>query len=211
MKVSGSILSSTISAKEAIKIYNNTSLDYIHLDIMDGKFVKNKTWTLSEIKTFSDIAKKSFDVHLMVKSPEKYIDELSMLNTSFITFHFEAVKNHMDIINHIKMNGIRVGMAISPETSPKEVFKFLPYLDLVLVMSVEPGASGQKFMESVLYKIDILKKEINDKGYITIINVDGGVNDETILLLKEKNIDMVVSASYLLSGDTENKIRNFKN
>lgn len=211
MKVSGSILSSTLSAKEAINIYNKTSIDYIHLDIMDGKFVNNKTWTIGEINKLANNTTKSFDIHLMVKSPDKYIDDLSLLNTSYITFHYEAVNNHLDIINHIKMNGIKAGIAISPKTSPKEILSLLPYLDLVLIMSVEPGASGQKFMESVLYKIDILKKEIAEKGYKTIINVDGGINDETIESLKEKNVDMVVSASYLLSGDTENKIRNFKN
>ena len=210
MKVSGSILSNKLSAKEAFNIYNNTSLDYIHLDIMDGKFVDNKSWTLSEIKNFYKYTMKSFDIHLMVKNPDKYIDDLCTLNTSYITFHFEAVKNHLDIINHIKMNGVRVGIAINPNTSPKEIFSLLPYVDLVLIMSVEPGSSGQKFMESILYKIDILKKEIEEKKLNTIINVDGGVNDETINYLKERNVDMVVSASYLLSGDTENKINMFR-
>ena len=101
-------------------------------------------------------------------------------------------------------------MAIKPGTKVQDIFSLLPLLDLVLVMTVEPGASGQKFMESMVYKIEALRKEIDEKGYKTIISVDGGVNNANIELLKEKGIDMAVSASYLLSGDTENKIKNMK-
>ncbi len=210
MKVSGSILSSKITAKEAIEIYNKTNIDYIHLDIMDGKFVENKTWTMSDINKFSKIATKSFDVHLMVNNPDKYIDELSMMNTSYITFHYEAVKKPLDVINHIKNNGIRCGIAINPDTKVSDIFPLLKEVDLVLIMSVVPGSSGQSFMESVLYKLDVLRKEINEKKLNTLISIDGGINDETFIKVKD-NIDIVVSASYLLEGNTKEKIDNFKN
>ena len=209
MKVSGSILSTSISAKDAINIYNNTSIDYIHLDVMDGKFVDNKSYTMSDIIKFSSIAKKSFDVHLMVNNPDKYVDELSMLNTSFITFHFEAVKKPLDVINHIKNNGIRCGIAINPSTNVSDIFPLLKEVDLVLIMSVVPGASGQSFMDSVLYKLDVLRKEISEKGYSCIVSIDGGINEESFPKVKDK-VDMVVSASYLLSSDTERKINEFK-
>ena len=210
MKISGSILSSTISAKDAIKLYDKTSLDYIHIDVMDGKFVGNKTYTIKDITNFSNYTSKPFDVHLMVNNPLKYIDDLSMLNTEYITFHLEAVKNPIDVINRIKENGLRVGIAIKPNTKVQDILPYLKDIDLVLVMTVEPGSSGQSFMESMVYKIEVLRKEIDEKGYKTIISVDGGVNDTNIELLKEKGIDMAVSASYLLSGDTENKIKNMK-
>lgn len=211
MKVSGSILSNAIKAKDAILIYDKTSIDYIHIDVMDGKFVENKSFSLGDIVKFTKFTTKPFDVHLMVKNPDKYIDELSTLNTSYITFHYESVKKPLDVINHIKNNGIKAGIAIKPNTNVKDIFPLLKDVDLVLVMTVEPGASGQTFMESMLYKIEALRKEIDEKGYNTIISVDGGVNDCNIDILKTRKVDMVVSATYLLSGNTEDKIKMFKN
>lgn len=210
MKISGSILSSTISPKDAIKLYDKTSIDYIHIDVMDGKFVENKTYTIGDITKFSMLTSKPFDVHLMVNNPIKYIDELSMLNTEYITFHYEAVKDSIEVINKIKDNGLRVGIAIKPNTKVEDILELLPMLDLVLVMTVEPGASGQTFMESMVYKIEVLRKIIDEKGYKTLINVDGGVNENNIDCLKQSGADMLVSASYLLSGDTENKIRSMR-
>lgn len=206
MLVSGSFLSDKLKPKEAINIFDKSDADYLHVDIMDGKFVLNKTYTIGDVIKFSSYSSKMMDIHLMVKNPDKYIDELCMLNVNDIIFHYEAVKNHMDVINHIKNNGVKAGVAINPETSPKVLFDLLSFIDIVLVMTVEPGKSGQKFMESALYKIDVLKKEIDEKGYKTLISVDGGVNETNIDLLKEKNVDILVSSSYLLSGDVNNKI-----
>ena len=206
MLVSGSFLSDKLKPKEAINIFDKSDADYLHVDIMDGKFVLNKTYTIGDVIKFSSYTSKMMDIHLMVKNPDKYIDELCMLNVNDIIFHYEAVKNQMDVINHIKNNGVKAGVAINPETSPKVLFDLLPFIDIVLVMTVEPGKSGQKFMESVLYKIDVLKKEIDEKGYKTLISVDGGVNETNIDLLKEKKVDILVSSSYLLSGDVNNKI-----
>jgi len=206
MLVSGSILCD--KPLDAVKVYDKSSIDYIHLDIMDGKFVENKSFTISDIEKFSKFTSKKFDVHLMVNNLLKYIDSLSMLNVSYITFHLEAVKDVMAVINRIKSNGIRVGISIKPGTNVSEVFPFLPYLDMVLVMSVEPGKSGQSFMDSVLYKIEVLRQEIDEKGYKTIISVDGGVNEESAV--KIIGADMLVSASYLLSGDIEKKLKFFR-
>ncbi len=210
MKLSGSILSSKYSAKEAINVYDKTDIDYIHIDVMDGKFVESKTYTIGDIIKFSKLTNKPFDVHLMVNNPDKYIDDLSILNVNNITFHLEATKKPLEVIEHIKNNGIKVGMAISPETNVKELLDYLPYLDYALVMTVTPGASGQKFMESMLYKVEILKKTIEEKGFKTLVYVDGGVNEENLPLLKEKDIDMVVSSNYFLSGNTKEIINNLK-
>ncbi len=208
MLVSGSFLNH--NPKETIGKFDKSSVNYVHVDIADGKFVSEKSYTISEVLKYSTYTSKPLDIHLMVNNPIKYIDELSILNVAYMTFHFEAVKNPLEVIEHIKNNGIRAGISIKPDTSVSGIFSLLPHLDLVLIMSVEPGKSGQKFMESVLYKIEVLRKEIDEKGYKTIISVDGGINEETFPLVKEKGVDMVVSTSYLLDGDIESKIRMFR-
>lgn len=205
MKVSVSILSKEYKASDIIKKINNTDCDYIHLDIMDGKFVKNKTWTFGEIKKLVGNSFKKLDVHLMVNNPIKYIKDYAMLNTEYLTFHYEN-NNIAEIINVIKNYGLKAGISIKPKTSVKEVLPYLKDLDQVLIMSVEPGKSGQIFKESILYKIEILRKTIEEKGYKTIISVDGGINEETSGLVKEKGVDMVVSASFVHEGNMQEKI-----
>lgn len=205
--VSGSILCD--KPLEAIKLYDKSSIDFIHLDIMDGKFVPNKSFTMSQINSLCGSVSKPLDVHLMVSNPSKYIDDLSLLNVSYITFHYEAVKDAMSVINHIKGNGIKAGISIKPSTIVSEIFPLLPFLDMVLIMSVEPGKSGQSFMSSVLYKIDVLRKEIVEKGYKTLISIDGGINEDSVS--KVVGVDIVVSASYLLSGNIEDKLKLLRN
>lgn len=209
MLVSGSFLSSTISPRDAIS-YLDKYVDLVHVDIMDGKFVENKTYTTGEVIKLSKYTTKPLDIHLMVKNPIKYIDELAMLNVNNITFHYEAVKKPMEVINHIKSMGIRCGLAINPETNVSDITEFLPFIDIILVMSVHPGKSGQKFLESVTYKIEVLRKLIEENSYNCKISVDGGVNEENIDMLKEKKVDILVSSSYLLSGETLKKVKYMK-
>ncbi len=209
MLVSGSFLSSTISPRDAIS-YLDKFVDLMHVDIMDGKFVENKTYTTGEVIKLSKYTTKPLDIHLMVKNPIKYIDELAMLNVNNITFHYEAVKKPMEVINHIKSMGIRCGLAINPETNVSDITEFLPFIDVILVMSVHPGKSGQKFLESVTYKIEVLRKLIEENSYNCKISVDGGVNEENIDMLKEKKVDILVSSSYLLSGETLKKVKYMK-
>lgn len=210
MLVSGSFLSDSMKPKDVIELFDKTNMDYIHVDVMDGKFVQNKSYTTGDIEKFSTYTSKPLDVHLMVKNPSKYIESLCMLNVEFITFHYEALSNHMEVINAIKNAGVKVGISINPDTNVSEIFDLLPYIDLILVMSVVPGKSGQKFILSVLYKIEILRKKIDELGIKTLISVDGGINDETILLVKDKGADMVVSSSYLLSGSIREKINSLR-
>lgn len=207
MEISASILSEKYKAKDLVKKFNNTSVDFIHLDIMDSKFVENKTWTFTEIKKILEENKKKLDVHLMVKNPIKYVTDYALLNTEYITFHYEAVKNVEEVIEKIKQMGIKVGLSIKPNTKVNDIIKYLPIIDLVLVMSVEPGKSGQKFMESIIYKIDILNKIRNEKQYNFKIEVDGGINNENAITLKEKNVDILVSASYIQEDNTEEKLK----
>lgn len=213
MEVSASILSKEYKPKELVSKFNQTDVDYIHLDIMDGKFVENKTWSISEIKKILTNNTKKLDVHLMVKNPYKFIMEYALLDVEYITFHYEATKNNKkinELIEKTKELGIKVGLSINPNTNVNEIEEFLPKLNLILVMSVYPGESGQTFMESVLYKIDILDKLRKEKNYNFKIEVDGGINNENVLNLKEKNVDIVVSASFIQDGNIKEKIASLR-
>ena len=210
MKVSVSFLSSVLKPNLIIDRINNTTADFVHVDVMDGKFVDNKTYAIGEVLKLSNCMKKPMDVHLMVNNPKKHIEKLALLNVEYITFHYESVKNIEDVIDLIHNCGLKAGISIKPSTNASEIIKYLDKLDLVLVMSVEPGRSGQSFMNSVLYKIESLKKVIDEKGYKTIISVDGGINEETARLVKDKGADMVVSASFLHDGDMISKVNLLK-
>lgn len=213
MEVSASILSNEYKSKELVSKFNQTDVDYIHLDIMDGKFVENKTWSISEIKKILTNNTKKLDVHLMVKNPYKFIMEYALLDVEYITFHYEATKNNKkinELIEKTKELGIKVGLSINPNTNVNEIEEFLPKLDLILVMSVYPGESGQTFIKSVLYKIDILDKLRKEKNYNFKIEVDGGINNENVLNLKEKNVDIVVSASFIQDGNIKEKIASLR-
>ncbi len=205
MKVSTSILSAK-DLNKCLKELNNTDTDYIHLDIMDGKFVTNKTWHLDDLN-LDDIT-KPIDVHLMVYDVINYVNEFSFINPEYITFHVEAIDNVKETISYIKSLGIKVGISIKPNTKVSEIYEYLPLIDLVLVMSVEPGLGGQEFIESSKEKIDELKdfKINNNLNYL--ISVDGGINDETVNLAK--NADMVVAGSFILKGDIEKNIEVLK-
>ncbi len=210
MKVSVSILSSEIPAGDIVKKLDNTLADFIHVDIMDGKFVENKTWTFGEIKKITSYSHLPLDVHLMVEKPKKYIDDYALLNTNSITFHYEAVNDINEMIDYVKNYGLKVGLAINPETDASALFPFLKDIDEIIVMSVHPGKSGQSFIHESLDKIRVLREEINKVGARVVINVDGGVNNETGLLCKEAGADMIVSASYIHKNIPEN-IKILKN
>lgn len=189
-----------IKEEDLIKV-KDLDIDYIHLDIMDGMFVPNKTNDVSDIVKSLN---KKIDVHLMVSDIKSYIDKYALLNPEFITFHYEATSNPLEIINYIKNKNIKVGMSIKPNTKVEEIKDYLKYLDLVLVMSVEPGFGGQKYMDSATTKINELKAL---KGNY-LIEVDGGINNETII--NTKNADIVVVGSYITNGDYKTQINKIK-
>ncbi len=209
MKVSVSILSSKIKASDIVKKLDETECDYIHVDIMDGKFVDNKTWTFGEIKDIVKYSRKKLDVHLMVEKQEKFIDDYVLLNTDRITFHYEAVKDIEKMIEYVKNYGLRVGLAISPDTDPKVVFPYLKDLDQVLVMSVYPGRSGQSFIEESVNKIKTIKNEIIKEDVKCEVSVDGGINYENAVKCVNAGVDILVSATYL-HQDLLNNIHSLK-
>ena len=204
-KVSVSFLSSKNVLNDLIDL-EASSCDYIHVDVMDGKFVKNKNLPFKILDRMSHIMKKRLDVHLMVVDPVKYIEQYATLNTEYITVHVELgeIDNYLDLI---KSYGIKCGVAINPDTDLDLLKEYLDKIDLILVMSVFPGAGGQSFIEETTNRINIIKQMIGNRNIL--INVDGGINDKTIS--KVDTSDIVVSGSYIInSDDFEEKIKSLK-
>lgn len=204
IKVSTSILTCNNRIQATEKL-NKTNTDYIHIDYMDGIFVDNKEFTIEEIKTLSKISTKKLDIHIMAENPEPIIQELKGLNIEYITIHYEINKPLDKIINLIHNQGYKCGISIKPKTDSKNIIEYLKKIDLVLIMSVEPGKGGQKFIPDVLNKIKELKQNN------LIIEIDGGINDTNIEELKNI-VDIVVVGSYITNSSDYNKqINNLKN
>ncbi len=187
---------------EKIHEVENSSTEYIHLDIMDGKFVSNEI-------DMRGIYTKPLDVHLMVENVEDYINKYKLLNPDYITFHYEAVEDPHEIIAYIHSLNIKAGISINPDTPVEVLLPYLDYVDLVLVMSVVPGEGGQEFIESSKDKIDTLYSLRENNEYNYLIEVDGGINNETLLLAS--NADMFVIGSYITKNSNyEETIQNIR-
>ena len=206
MKIAASFLSIKDNKKEEIKKLDKLNIDYLHVDVMDGIFVPNKTMSITEFKEVLEDTNTKKDVHIMVSDVKKYVDDFSALKPEYITFHYEAVDNHIEIINYIKSKDIKVGMSIKPNTDIKEIEYLLNYIDLVLVMSVEPGRGGQSFIADSIDKVNYLY-ELKDK-YNYVIEVDGGINKDTIKLIDKA--DIAVVGSYITNGNYEENIESLK-
>ena len=170
---------------------------------MDGHFVPNISFGYSILKDISKVTDKYLDVHLMIDDPFKYVDNFITSNASLIVFHYEAVEENEinKLINHIKNNNIDVGIAIKPDTCVDVLKPFLSELDLVLVMSVEPGFGGQTFNHSALEKISKLAKLREDNNYCYLIEVDGGINESTAKLCRQAGVDVLVAGSFVFNSD----------
>lgn len=203
MKVGVSIIKSIHTKEKTLEKLLDTNLDYIHLDIMDGKFVPNKTFSKREVNELFKNYPVKLDIHLMVEKPKLYVKYLSNFNTEYITFHLEAFNKEKDVINMInliKKYNVKVGISIKPNTKVEELNPYLDLVDQILVMSVEPGAGGQTFTDNAVPKIEYLSNYPNRRY---IINVDGGINDKTIK--KVNDADMVVSGSFVSMSDNYQK------
>lgn len=196
MKVSVSVLSEYDRLIAAVKKVNESTADFIHVDVMDGKFVDNEKFSVEVVKDIISISKKPLDVHLMVKDLET-IKKYALLKPEYLTFHVEVL-NDREIIDYVKKLGIKVGLAINPETSINELYPYIDDVDLILFMSVKPGYGGQPFKEEVIDKIKSFKKMAPSN---LVISVDGGINDKTISLCKYAGCDMVVAGSFITNSD----------
>lgn len=194
------------SYKDYIEKINKSSADYIHFDVMDGKFTENKNLLPSELVKLIKLSKKKNDVHLMVKNPDKYIETLSLYDIEYLTIHYE-IKDYIKYLDKIKNYGIKPGISINPSTDVKEIFNILDKVSLVLVMGVVPGKSGQVFIEGTENKIKLLKEEIKNRNLNIKIEIDGGVKED--ILDKISDSDIIVSSSFVLDNfDNIDKLRN---
>lgn len=207
MEISVSVLNS-IDRITDVKKLNNTNCDYIHIDVMDGKFVNPTEFSFDEVMNIIKVCNKKIDVHLMCKDPIKYIERLVNYNISNITFHEEVGEDLFDIIDLIKKHNIGVGMSIKPNTSIDKLDKYLDKINLALVMSVEPGYGGQEFILGSLDKVRELKKIIRERNLNVKIEIDGGVNDTNIDLIKESLVDISVVGSFVTKSNDFNKSIN---
>jgi len=190
--------------------------DYFHIDVMDGKFVEKDT--RKEMLEYATIAKNvsnvPLDVHLMVEDIKENILDYVGLEPNIITFHLEAAKNKdevMDLINYIKESNIKVGISIKPDTKVEEVLEFLPYINLLLVMTVEPGKGGQKLIPETIEKIKKLKEHIIQNDLELVLEADGGINNETVSEVKNAGIDIMVAGTAIInSSDYKKEINNLK-
>ena len=206
IEVSTSIL--TVEKENACKTFYDLEVagtDYYHIDIMDGKFVEKNTEEMmyEYTNTIKQISNIPLDVHFMVEDIQTNIDKYIPFNPSIITFHYEACKNDEEVIkfiNYINENGIKPAISIKPNTSIEVIKKFLPMLHMVLIMTVEPGKGGQKLIPETVEKVKELKKYIEENNLDTYIEVDGGVNKDTISMVKEAGIDIAVAGSAIISA-----------
>ncbi|EFR42757.1 ribulose-phosphate 3-epimerase [Dialister micraerophilus] len=196
MKIAPSLLSADFANLEKeVREIEKSGADLLHLDMMDGHFVPNLTFGVPIINAIRKHTKLPFDIHMMVFNPEKYLDELEKVGVQMISFHQEASIHQDRIIQEIKERKIKAGIAINPATSINNIEPILPILDYVLIMSVNPGFGGQKFIYYTLEKVKKLKKIIQNNGYNTLIEVDGGIKAENIQLLKDAGADICVAGS----------------
>lgn len=198
MKISVSYLSSKESKRETIRLIEETTADYIHVDLMDGGFVPKKNFVIEEVEKLLENHTKPLDIHLMVFDPIIYVSSLAKLNPEFITFHLEATKDIVKTIEAIKMHGIKAGITIRPDTDLYELMPYLSLVDLVLIMSVEPGAGGQEFMMSAVERLHELLQIRKNNGLSFLTEIDGGINSDTIQLVLD--VDIAVSGSFICNS-----------
>lgn len=207
IKIAPSILSADFSrlGEEVISI-DKAGADWVHIDVMDGIFVPNITFGPPVIKSIRNKTKLPFDVHLMITQPERYIEDFVKAGADLIVVHAESTIHLHRVIQQIKSYGVKAGVSLNPSTSPEVLKYIINDIDLVLVMSVNPGFGGQSFIESSIDKI----KEIRKMSETIDIEVDGGINDKTIKRCIEAGANVFVAGSYVFGGNYEERIKSLK-
>ncbi len=212
MLIAPSLLSCDFSQMgQEIKRMEEAKADFIHLDVMDGHFVPNITFGAPVIKAVRSYTKIPFDVHLMISEPLKYIDDFASAGADIITFHVESDSDIKQTINKIKSKGIKAGLVIKPNTPASSVFPYLKDLYMVLVMTVEPGFGGQSFMADMLSKVIEIKAKTKTENPALLIEVDGGISEDTIGQAAKAGVDICVAGTAVFKAQNSKKaIENLK-
>jgi len=201
IKISPSVLTSDfLTLKNDIEKLENAGVDMLHLDVMDGIFVPNISFGVPVIQSIKKHSHIPLDVHLMIDRPHRYIKEFAAVS-DYLGFHYEAGSPVKETLEEIRELGCKSCLTIKPCTEPQEIFELLPYCDMVLVMSVEPGFGGQKFMPDALRKLKILSDEIARQGLAIELEVDGGINKETAPQAIEAGATVLVAGNYIFSAE----------
>lgn len=207
VKVAPSVLSANFAElKKDLDSIKEYGADWVHYDVMDGHFVPNISFGYSILKDVSRVTDLYLDVHLMISNPMKYVDEFMKSNASLITFHIEAMENEektRELIQHIHDFGVDVGISIKPSTPISAITQYLDDIELVLVMSVEPGFGGQSFQPQAIDKIQELASLKQQHHFL--IEVDGGINEQTGQLCKDAGVDVLVAGSYIFNAEDRKK------
>ena len=211
-KVAPSVLSADFgNLNKEIQLINKSSAYSLHVDVMDGVFVPNISFGLPIVKTLSLISNKPLDVHLMIIDPIKFVDQFIFDNTLNITIHYESTIKVEETLNYIKSKKIKSGLAIKPNTNINEIESYIQKVDVLCLMSVNPGFSGQNFIENTYSKLKQLRKLIDKKGLSTLIQIDGGVNNSNAKKLFELGADILVSGNYIFKSSNPNKVIEYLN
>ena len=211
-KIAPSLLSADfLNLQRDVEMINNSDADWLHLDIMDGVFVPNISFGFPVLNALKDVCKKPMDVHLMIVEPQKFINEVAATGAYMMNVHYEACTHLHRTITAIREAGMKAGVTLNPHTPVSLLQDIIQELDMVLLMSVNPGYGGQRFIEHSVEKVKELKKLVDRKGLSTLIEVDGGVNAETGKRLVDAGADVLVAGNYVFkSPDPVETIRQLK-